>query len=274
MKLFDTPIFSPIFSPMTRTLQTLSISAVILAGVTGFFGLLFPSIYDGFVSPLHIAESQGQDFTSLSLGITLLILGTYLAKKGSLKGLILLAGAMGYLLYVNIIYAYGGVYNRLFFAYVAICGISLFSLISAMSEIGKRLHIIDFRSSRKGLAFFFLITGSMLSLMWGAMTIDAMSKGRVADANVIIVTDFMVIIPSYILCAIWLLKKKVWGDALSGILLIQAITLGVSIIAGQIIALWREIEPSWGLAVFFGLFTVTALILGIAWWKTVEETKG
>jgi hypothetical protein len=248
------------------------INAVILIIAAGA-GVFVESTYVDFVEPLHLAESQGQDVTTLFIGIPLLLLGMVLAQRGSLRGILIWAGAAGYLLYANLIYAYGGVYNELFFLYVAACGLSLFTLIGLLGKldvaeisahVGPRLPI-------RRTAAYFLVTALLLILMWGAMAADSIAKTQIADANVIIVTDFISVIPAFVLAAGWLLQRKAWGYALSSIMFVQAITLGISIVAGQIMGLLKGLELSWGLAGFFLVFTLVGLAIGIPFFAHIHD---
>jgi hypothetical protein len=248
------------------------INAIILIIAAGA-GIFVESTYVDFVKPLHLAESQGQDVTTLFFGVPLLLLGMLFAQRGSLRGLLIWAGAAGYLLYANLIYAYGGVYNELFFLYVAACGLSLFTLIGLLGKldvaaisdcVGPRLPV------RRTVAYF-LVTALLLTVMWGAMAADSIAKTQIADANVIIVTDFICVIPAFVLAAIWLLQRKAWGYALSGVMFAQAVTLGISIVAGQIVGLLKGLELSWGLAGFFLVFTLIGLAIGILFFRSLNK---
>jgi hypothetical protein len=222
-----------------------AMNAVLLA-ITSFTGLFFPRIYENFIEPLHLAESQGQDFTTLFVGLPLLLVAMQWTRRGSAHGPIFWAGALGYFLYIYIIYAYGGVYNLFFFAYVAICGLSLFSLIGILLAIDVNgvVHHVHPRMPIRLIASYFIGTAVLLTLMWGGMAIASIAAGETADANVIIVTDLIIIIPAFVLSAIWLWQGRAWGYVLSGVLFIQAVTLGVSITAGQVVAFIKGIEPA------------------------------
>ena len=71
------------------------------------------------------------------------------------------------------------------------------------------------------------------------------------------------------LAAVWLWQRRAWGYVLSGVLFVQAVTLGISIVAGQVIALIKGVEPTWGLAGFFLVFTLIGLILAILYTRNL-----
>ena len=246
---------------------------IVLLALTSFAGLFVSNTYVNFVEPLHLAESQGQDFTTLFVGLPLLIIAMIWTQRGSARGPIFWAGALGYFLYIYIIYAYGGVYNIFFFAYVAICGLSLFSMIGILLGIDtdKIAQHVDPKMPIKWIAVYFIGTAILLTLMWGGMAMASIAAGETADANVIIVTDFISVIPAFVLAAVWLWQRKAWGYVLSGVLFVQAVTLGVSIVAGQVVAFIKGVEPTWGLAIFFLIFTLIGLVLAIFYTKNLQS---
>lgn len=248
-----------------------SINVVVLIIAAGA-GVFLDSTYVDFVEPLHLAESQGQDATTLFFGIPVLVIGMLSARRGSLRGLLAWAGAAGYLLYANLIYAYGGVYNHFFLLYVAACGLSLFTLIGVLGtlDVSRIPTHITLRLPIRRTVAYFLATAVLLTVMWGAMAADSIAKAQTADANVIIVTDFIAVIPAFVLAAIRLLQRKAWGYALSGVMLVQAVTLGISIVAGQVIGLLKGLELSWGLAGFFLVFTLVGLAVGIPYFQSIH----
>ena len=94
-----------------------------------------------------------------------------------------------------------------------------------------------------------------------------------ACANVIIVTDFISVIPAFVLSSVWLWQRRVWGYVLSGVLFIQAVTLGISIVAGQVVAFIKGVEPAYELAVFFLLFTLFGLVLATFYTKNLRYKR-
>ena len=258
------------FNPRPYIIMS-GINAVLLI-ITAVAGLFVAGTYDGFVAPLHLAESQGQDATTLFVGLPLLTVALLWTRRGAVQGPILWAGAMGYFLYIYLIYAYGGVYNWLFFAYVAVCGLSLFALIGILLgiDVEQVTDKVAATMPTRWIAGFFAGTALLLTLMWGGLALAAMAAGETADANVIIVTDLIAVIPAFALTAVWLWQGRAWGYVLSGVLFVQAVTLGMSIVAGQLVALIKGVEPAWGLAGFFLAFTVLGLGLAILYFRNLR----
>lgn len=253
-----------------RPFYILTALNALLLLVTAFFGLFKTGTYIDFIEPLHLAESRGQDFTTLFVGLPLLALAVRWTRRRDVRGVIFWAGALGYFLYVYLIYAYGGVYNSLFFAYLAVCAISLFSMIGLLWGISPKEveAVIGRRMPWKATAVYFILTAILLSVMWGALALEGIAAKTTADANVIIVNDFLWVIPGFVLAAVWLWKRRVWGVILAGVLFVQAVTLGISITAGQVTASLEGLEPTWDLAAFFLIFTIFGL--GLAFLYTIN----
>jgi hypothetical protein len=78
------------------------------------------------------AQIQANDLVTLTLGLPLLAVSFWLARRGSLRGRLLLAGTLGFILYTYITMAFGAQYNALFLVYVALFSLSLFAFIQVM----------------------------------------------------------------------------------------------------------------------------------------------
>ena len=74
------------------------------------------------------AQMQGNDIITLVVGLPLLVISTWLAFKGSLRGRLLLTGTLGFFLYTYMSMSMLTAYNRLFLVYVALFASSCFLL--------------------------------------------------------------------------------------------------------------------------------------------------
>lgn len=78
------------------------------------------------------AQMQANDLVTLALALPLLALSSWLAWRGSLRGRLLLAGTLGFILYTYITMCFGAQYNALFLVYVALFSLSLFAFVLVM----------------------------------------------------------------------------------------------------------------------------------------------
>ncbi len=114
---------------------TLAAILAVLMLVTAFAGTFFPDIYSDFTHAQRVAESQGQDAVTLFVALPLLAVAVLWARRDDVRGPLFWVGALGYVLYVYLIYAYAGLYTILFPLYVAIVGLSIFSIIGVLNGV-------------------------------------------------------------------------------------------------------------------------------------------
>ena len=233
----------------------------VLMLITAFAGTFFPAIYRDFTRAQRVAESQGQDVVTLFIGLPLLLIAVRLTQRGDARGPLLWVGTLGYTLYVYLVYAYGGLYNILFPLYVAIMGLCIFSIIGVLNGVNAgaiNAHFTD-KAPRKLVAGYFLGTVLLLTFIWGAAVTNAILTKTPDEGTLIYVTDLAFVLPVFALAGVWLWQRKPWGDVLAGVMLVKAVTLGLSIAAGQIIAYSQNVGGDLFLAVFFAAFTVIGL---------------
>jgi hypothetical protein len=81
------------------------------------------------------AAFRGTDAVTLLIGLPLLIIATLLYRGGSLRGSLLLSGALAFFLYNGALMTLRAAYNILFLLYVAIFLASLFAFVLALAAI-------------------------------------------------------------------------------------------------------------------------------------------
>lgn len=69
----------------------------------------------------------------LAVGLPMLAAGTALARRGSVRGLVLRLGAAAYLAYQGVMFCFGTPINALFLAYVALLGLGGWSLAALVA---------------------------------------------------------------------------------------------------------------------------------------------
>ncbi len=85
-------------------------------------------------SPL-VQVSRGGDAANLVLGVPVLLGSMWLARHGSLIGLLLWPGALFYALYADALYLVGAPLSGLFFWYVAVVTLSAWTLVGIVASI-------------------------------------------------------------------------------------------------------------------------------------------
>jgi hypothetical protein len=225
------------------------------------------------------SQELGTDIVTLLIGIPLLVTGIILSRKGTMRGQLLLTGALGYFLYTYGAMCFLTAFNPLFLVYVALFSLSLFGFILSMSNLDVddvARHISD-GFPRRAVATYFIIVAVFLTLAWlGLVAFPALTWTPPAGLEsaitmVIQALDLSVIVPTSFITATLLLKRLAWGYALSSVMLLKILTMGAALIAmiiGQILA-GIDIDPV--TSVIFIVISVSGIILGIVTLKNIRD---
>lgn len=225
------------------------------------------------------SQEIGQDVVTLILGIPLLIAGTVLTRKGSLRGRLLLTGALGYFLYTYGAMSFLTAFNQLYLVYVALFSLSLFGFILALSGLDPVLVAgqVSDRFPRRAIASYFIIVAAFLSLAWLGLVVPPMLTGQPpaglesAITMVIQSLDLGVIVPTALITAILLLQKRPWGFTLAAVVLLKILSMGTALIA-MIINQAREgvaIDPV--VSGIFVLISLAGMILAVAALRNIRD---
>jgi hypothetical protein len=123
--------------PVTHDLTVAYVATLLLVGlmlVASVAGILLPAaLYSS--DPTYVSAFGGQDAANLVVGLPMLLGSSWLARRGSLVGLLLWPGALFYVLYTYALYLVGAPFNRLFLAYVALVVMSAYVTIALVASI-------------------------------------------------------------------------------------------------------------------------------------------
>ena len=225
------------------------------------------------------SQEIGTDVVTLIIGIPLLSTGVLLSKKGSLRGQLLLTGALGYFLYTYGAMCFLTAFNPLFLVYVALFSLSLFGFILSLSHLDVTevaRHVSD-GFPRRAVATYFILVAVFLTFAWlglvgpASLTWSTPVGLESAITMVIQVLDLGIIVPTSFITAVLLIKKQAWGYALSSVLLLKILTMGAALIAmiiGQIIA---DVPVDLVVSTMFVIISLSGIILGIITLKNIHD---
>ncbi len=121
----------PIKRDLTLAYLVSGIVALIMS-VASVAGLLYGShIYPAS----QVSSDTGTDALNLVAGLPILLSSMWLARRGSLIGLLCWPGALFYILYVYIFYVLGVPFNALFLPYVVLVTLSAYTTIALVASI-------------------------------------------------------------------------------------------------------------------------------------------
>lgn len=177
-----------------------------------------------------IPRIMAQDAVILLVAVPVLGFGVWSATRGSHRGVIVWLGSLAFMTYIWGTYAVTIAFNAFFLGYVALFGLSLFTLVGGVVKLDATSMELsgESRFSRNLYAGFLAFAAVGLAALWLSEIILAMLTGTVpaaidefgAHAAVTYVIDLGVVVPLLAVTAVWLWRNRQWGDVIAGILLV------------------------------------------------------
>ena len=160
------------------------------------------------------AQMQGNDLVTLVVGLPLLIISTWLAMRGSLRGRLMLTGTLGFILYTYMSMATLASYNSLFLVYVAIFTFSLYAFILSLMLFDLKTLPAHFSPKLPhgwitGLLF---VVAGILTMAWLGRILQPLFQNQTPALEntttlVIQFMDLSLIVPAAVLGGILLLAE-------------------------------------------------------------------
>lgn len=219
-----------------------------------------------------------QDFVILVMGVPLLLLSLFFARK-SLKGLFMLAGTISFFLYTYMSYAFTANYNNLFLAYICLmscCLIAFIALCISITSYGLKNCFVE-KPKLKFTSIFMLIMGALVAAMWLQRIVPPLVAGMIPKSVehyttlIIQVLDLGIVIPAMLIAGILTLKKNPIGYFLSVLLSVKTLTLLTSITAMMISMGNYGVPPTAVEIAAFGAFNLVAIVNIVFAVKSVKQ---
>ena len=260
-------------SPRTRRLCAALAAVVVVAAVPTFF-------VDGILNgtPVMNGSARGTALTMFALALPVMAVGLVTSIRGSIRGQAALIGALAYLTYNATLLAYATPFNQLFLAYVALLGLSLWSLVSALLDPRPPLASGN-RLPARGIAAFILTVVGLNALAWLRFVVPDLGQdppdfldGTGLTTNPIYVQDLAVWLPALAIVAVLLWQRRPSGIFLAGAGLvfwvIEAIGVAVDQWFGHRADPASDVATLAGVVLFAGLAAATLVPL-VFWLRAV-----
>jgi len=260
-------------SPRTRRLCAAVAALVVVAAVPTFF-------VDGILNgtPVMNGSARGTALTMFALALPVLAVGLVTSSGGSVWGRAALIGALGYLTYNATLLVYATPFNELFLAYVALLGLSLWSLVSALLD-PLPLLAPGSRLPARGIAAFILTVVVLNALAWLRFVVPDLGEdppgfldGTGLTTNPIYIQDLAVWLPALAIVAVLLWQRRPSGVFLAGAGLVFWVIEAIGVAVDQ----WfgHRADPASDVATLAGvaLFVVLAgatLVPLVLWLRAV-----
>ncbi len=212
-----------------RSAFILSTLIAILAILASVGGLLLKGLYrdNAFVTTTWL----GNDAVTLFLAAPILVAAMVFAARGSLRAQLIWLGALDYMLYNYAFYLFGATFNAFFLVYAALLGLSIFALIFGLTslDVEKVRQQFSPRTPVKWIGGYFLFVAAGLGVIYLIQSIAFIATGQLPaivtlsghPTNVVFALDLTLLIPWFVLGAIWLIKRQPWGYVIAGILSVK-----------------------------------------------------
>jgi hypothetical protein len=258
-----------------RTATILASMVIVLLLVTAGAGLFGQNVYDAFAPPKYVQESRAQDLISLALGVPLLAAALIAVWRGRAWGFPLWAGVLAYELYVYAIYAFGGVYNIFFLAYIAVASLSLYGIVGVLSGLdGEWFQLsIGEKLPRRLIGGFFLLITLIFAAIWIASVLETIRSGVKDSGHLIFVIDLMIVLPAFAITAVKLFRRQAIGDMLAGTMLIKFDSLCIAIALGQLFRAMNGLAVESGLLSMFIPMGVIGLVFSWVYFKNLRQNS-
>lgn len=212
-----------------------------VAAPTTAISVFFPSVFRD--APMTAGNARGTALVILAVALPTLLAGMALAWRGVLAGQILWLGALAYITYNAVFFAYAVHFNRLFLLSAAMLSLGVWSLVTLLRAIRPEVfrtrlagHLPD-----RAIAGYLLITTALFTLLWLKDILPAIAAGTAPDSlkrtgmitNAIEMTDLAFGFPLTALAAVWLWQRRAWGYVLAGVFLVYGLLESVSVATDQ-----------------------------------------
>jgi hypothetical protein len=225
-----------------RPLAVLSLLAALLTILSSAAGLLIGGFYEPVKeTTLLLVGSYAQD--AVAIVVALLLLGAVRhAWRGSVRAVLLWAGCLGYFIYGYLLYTFDAAYTPLFPAYVAILGLSIFSLAGLLGGLDSQAiaRRVSGGVPARALALVLAVPAAMVP-PWIAFLIQGTMAGEPAGINSVLVIDLSFVIPASLLSAYLLWRRRAWGFVFAGPMLVKMTTMGGALTLSALWAATRDV---------------------------------
>ncbi len=207
------------------------------------------------------------DFVRLFVGIPVLITSFVFYLLGSLRGTVVFIGSLASFLYQYLLWTFDWAFNAYFLVYVGAFALSLctlgmvlagMDLARVRAQISERFPVVtatSFSFAVGGLLLFKCLGEIIPSIGTSAMPANSTGYYTMVDQGL----DLGLLVPLFIFVGVLLLKRDTLGYLLSASTLILAMTVGLSVLAGELmLGLSTGRVNTAGIAVF-AFFLIAAL---------------
>jgi hypothetical protein len=206
----------------------------------------------------------GNDWLTLVVAVPLLVASLLLARRGSVRGLLLWLGMLGYGAYNYVYYMLGAALNAFFPLYIAALLLSVATLILALSRIEVAEIAATFRpkTPMRIVGGYLVFVGVGLTFvwmgMWGAYIFVGQPTPIEPEAfKLVAALDITIMVPGLALGGVLLWRRNAWGYIVAAIASIQGSLYLLVLSINSAVAILRGLAEAPGELPLWGTLAVT-----------------
>ena len=217
----------------------LTVPISFLLAVASGSGVFISGLYRD--SATLVAQAIGQDGITLIVALPTLLIGAFLAGRGSQRARLIWLGGLVYVVYTYVGYAFDVRFNSLFLIYVALLGCSTYALIGGLATIDWSGIKAGFAEGTpvKAVSIYLAVIAGLFYLLWLSEAVPASLTGDPPQSlidtgtptNFIHVLDMAWVLPAMAIAAISLWRRQPIGYTLAAVLLAYVGFLSLAILS-------------------------------------------
>lgn len=251
--------------------------------VASFAGIFTPSTYSQ-ETPSWAIQGIAQDIANIVLAVPVLLISTYFLHKQSLKALPLWLGVLFYMAYSYAIYAFDIHFNFLFLIYVAVLGLSFYTIVGSVASLdfAHVSKLLSFNNDRKVklVSAFLMLLAIFFAFLWLSDILSALFTNSAPQGvkeiglpvNPIHVLDLAFALPGMAITSITLWRKYVLGYLFAVPFLVFGMLMGAAIISILIVSHMQGYPASFGVGVLITAIVLACSFLSILLLKEVRNS--
>jgi hypothetical protein len=211
--------------------------ATFLAGAAALAGLVFTGLYVD--APNWAQQARGTDLATLFLAVPVLAIGLWTSTRGSSAGRLAVVAGLLYLVYNYAIFAFAVAMNPLTAVYIAILGVSLWSLVLAGGAAVAGSDGVTERLNRRAAGGLLIGVAAMFGLLWLGQIATASTTGILPpdlvkagiSSNPVYALDLAFFLPLCALAGMGLLRRNS-AAAFAFPMLVWVALMGAGVVGG------------------------------------------
>jgi hypothetical protein len=202
------------------------------------------TIYAPFLSSTLVAFQFFQDLLSLFVAAGI-ALAMYLAHRGSTRAFAIWTGLLLYVLYYYAFYALDPAYTIYYPLYVALIGLSAYSLLGLFLSVDMRAFAerVDKRMPARFIAVVLAVT-LLFTPIWLIMMAQSIRAQQPPETFLVFVFDLAFLLPACAYTAAQTWRRRPVGFLLAGMLLVKAALSGILLLGGELLKIQLGLAPS------------------------------